>query len=224
MKRIRIILRLLIDLVRNILSKPDERGNLTSDLFRFRTREKARKLINENNGILIDIGCKEGLLYEGLLEKQKMLKAVGVDIDHEILMDTRELYHNHRSGRMEFVNADAQHLPFLNNSTDIVICINTFYNFNTKGEVTNALKEMARVCKRDGFIIFDIRNKLNPLVYYGFKWVWLYDEHVPLRAYSLRELTEALSSYGIVVKETIPIGFPITILAPIILVKAEYKS
>jgi len=30
------ILRPLTDLVRHILSKPDERGNLTSDLYRFK--------------------------------------------------------------------------------------------------------------------------------------------------------------------------------------------
>jgi hypothetical protein len=82
---------------------------------------------------------------------------------------------------------------------------------------------MERVCKRDGSIIFDVRNKINPLVYFSFKFVWLYDTQVTLNAYSLNELTTVLTSRGMVIKETVPIGFPIKMFAPIILVKAGYQ-
>lgn len=225
MELIRVILRLFMDGVRDILSRPDERGHLTSDLLRLKIREKVRRLIHTHGGFLLDIGCKEGLLYEGLLTEQNMLKIVGVDTDHEILSCTHKIFRKRRSKKPNFVNACAQSLPFRDQSMDIAVCINTFYNFTTKEEVVQAIKEMMRVCKQDGFLIFDIRNKRNPLVYFGFKWVRLYDNRdVILRAYTMGELREALHSIGMVVKETIPVGFPTTTFAPVILVKAEYRE
>jgi len=212
----------LTDLVRRILSKPDERGDLTSDLFRLKIRDKIRQIIKNSRGLLLDIGCGKGLLYETLLTKQNMFKVVGVDTDFEMLKTANESFQNKKYG-LNFLKAHAQDLPFLDESIDIAICINTFYNFHTKDDVITALEEMERVCKRDGFIIFDVRNKINPLVYLSFKFVWLYDTQVTLNAYSLKELTTALTSRGFVIKETIPIGFPITMFAPIILVKAGYR-
>ncbi len=217
------ILRPLTDLVRHILSKPDERGDLTSDLFRLKIRDKVRQLIKNNNGLLLDIGCGNGLLYENLLTKQNKLKCIGIDTEYEMLKIANKSFKKKKPHSLNFLKAHAQSLPFLDKSIDIAICINTFYNFYAKDDVVTALEEMERVCKRDGFIIFDVRNKINPFVYLRFKFVWIYDTHVTLNAYSLKELTTALTSKGLVIKETIPIGFPITMFAPIILVKAGYQ-
>ncbi len=217
------ILRPLTDLVRHILSKPNERGELTSDLFRFKIRAKTRQLIKDHSGFLLDIGCGDGLLHEGLMTKQNKLGYIGIDTEHEILKIAKERFHKKKQNRLGLLKAHAQNLPFLDKTINIAICINTFYNFHTKGDVVNTLNEMERVCKRDGFIIFDVRNKINPFVYLRFKFVWIYDTHVTLNAYSLKELTTALTSKGLVVKETIPIGFPITMFAPIILVKVGHQ-
>ncbi len=217
------ILRPLTDLVRHILSKPDERGNLTSDLFRFKIRSKVRQLINNCNGLLLDIGCGDGLLYENLTSEPNSRRCIGIDTEYEMLKIAENSFKRKKQNGLSFLKADAQHLPFLDKTIDVAICINTFYNFHAKSDVVEALEEMERVCKRDGFIIFDVRNKLNPFVYLSFKFVWIYDTHVTLNAYSLKELTTALTSIGLVIKETIPIGFPITMFAPIILVRVGYQ-
>ena len=217
------ILRPLTDLVRHILSKPDERGDLTSDLFRFKIRAKARQLIINCNGSLLDIGCGDGLLYENLVTKQSKRRCIGIDTECETLEIAKDSFEKNKQNIFSFLKADAQHLPFLDKTIDVAICINTFYNFHNKGDVVEVLEEMERVCKQDGFIIFDVRNKINPFVYLRFKFVWIYDTHVTLKAYSLKELTTALTSKGLVIKETIPIGFPITMFAPIVLVKVGYQ-
>ena len=217
------ILRPLMDLVRQSLSKPDERGNVTSDLFRFKIRAKVRQLVNNYNGFLLDVGCGDGLLYENLSTKQNMLRYVGVDADHESLKTADDSFKNRKLSGLNFLKAYAQNLPFKDKSIDIAICINTFYNFHAKSDVVETLEEMERVCKRDGFIIFDVRNKINPFVYLSFKFVRIYDTDVTLNAYSLKELTTVLTSKGLVIKETIPIGFPLAMFAPIILVKVGYR-
>jgi ubiquinone/menaquinone biosynthesis C-methylase UbiE len=209
--------------VRSLLSRPDERGNLTSDLFRLIIRERVRQLITKNRALLLDIGCGEGLLYEKIATSKRELCMFGIDADHESLEIAKNRFHLKSANNRYLMQAVAQNLPFRDSSFDFVVCINTFYNFSRKDEVLFALDEMARVCKRDGFIIFDVRNKLNPFVYLGFKWVWVYDTHVTLRAYSLKELTTALVSKGMVVEKIVPIGFPLTLLAPIILVKIGFS-
>ncbi|MFQ5787041.1 MAG: class I SAM-dependent methyltransferase, partial [Thermodesulfobacteriota bacterium] len=168
------ILRPLTGLVRHILSKPDERGDLTSDLFRLKIRGRVKQLIKDNNGFLLDIGCGDGLLFETLLKNGNMFRCVGIDTEHEILETANERFRKMKPHSLNFLKAHAQNLPFPDKSIDIAICINTFYNFHTKDDVVEALEEMERVCKRDGFIIFDVRNKINPLVYLSFKFVWLY--------------------------------------------------
>jgi ubiquinone/menaquinone biosynthesis C-methylase UbiE len=92
MRIIRIILRSFVDCVRYVLSKPDERGDLTSDLFRLKIRNKVRQLINNNNGLLLDIGCGNRLLCENLFTKQNTLKVVGVDANHEMLKIANESF------------------------------------------------------------------------------------------------------------------------------------
>jgi ubiquinone/menaquinone biosynthesis C-methylase UbiE len=210
-------------MIRHILSKPDERGNLTSDLFRFKIRAKARELINNCDGSLLDIGCGDGLLYENLMAKQDGRMCIGVDTESKMLEIAKNSFEKKKQDRFSFLKAGAQHLPFLDKTIDVAICINTFYNFHAKSDVVDALEEMERVCKQDGVIIFDIRNRINPFVFLRFKFVWIYDTHVTLNAYSLKELTTALTSRGLVIKEKIPIGFPITMFAPIILVKVGYQ-
>ncbi|NOG84878.1 MAG: class I SAM-dependent methyltransferase [Planctomycetes bacterium] len=220
---LRKIFRPIMAWVRSLLSRPDERGNLTSDLFRLKIRERVRQLITKNRALLLDIGCGEGLLYEKIATSKRELCMFGIDADHESLHIAKSRFHQKSTNNRSFLQAIAQKLPFRDSSFDFVVCINTFYNFSRKEDVLLALNEMARVCKRNGFIIFDVRNKLNPLVYLGFKWVWVYDTHVTLRAYSLKELTTALVSRGMVVKEIVPIGFPLTLFAPIILVKIGFS-
>lgn len=216
-------LRPLTDMVRHLLARPDERGNQTSDLFRFKIRAKVRELINNCNGILLDIGCGDGLLFETLMTKHDNCRCMGIDTKYEMLKIAKNSFEKKKQRGFSFLKADAQHLPLLDKTVGVAICINTFYNFHTKSDVVKSLEEMERVCKRDGYFIFDIRNRINPFVFLRFKFVWIYDTHVTLNAYSLKELTTVLTSRGLVIKETIPIGFPITLFAPIILVKVGYQ-
>ncbi len=210
-------------MVRHIPAKTDERGNPTSDLYRFKIRAKVRQLISDCNGFLLDIGCGDGLLYENLTAEQDNRRCMGIDTKYEMLKIAKNSFEKKKQRGFHFLKADAQHLPFLDKTVGVAICINTFYNFHTKSDVVKSLEEMERVCKRDGCFIFDIRNRINPFVFLRFKFVWIYDTHVTLNAYSLKELTSVLTSRGLVIKETIPIGFPITLFAPIILVKVGYQ-
>ncbi len=209
--------------VRSLLSRPDERGNITSDLFRLIIRERVRQLINKNHSPMLDIGTGEGLLHEKVGPNRDGPRIFGIDTNQESLEIAKNRFHEKGIHNLCFLRAFAQNLPFRDSSFNIVVCINMLYNFSRKEDVILTLNEMARVCKQNGFIIFDVRNKFNPFVSLGFKWVWLYDTQLTLRAYSLRELTTVLVSKGMVVNKIVPIGFPLTLFAPIILVKIGFS-
>jgi len=56
------------------------------------------------------------------------------------------------SDRVEFVEADARHLPFLSNSYDVVVSNLTFDNIHGKEQRANALREAVRVLRPGGRI------------------------------------------------------------------------
>ena len=75
-------------------------------------------------------------------------------------------------------------------------------------------------------MIFDIRNKLNPLIYLKYKFAKYYDPTVaklPLKTYSPFKIFRILKDNGFEIEMTIPVGFFIWILAPVIIVKAKKK-
>lgn len=61
------------------------------------------------------------------------------------------------------------------------------------------LKESIRVCKKNGKIIFDYRNRRNPLILCGYKTVKIHDPEfkMHLNAYSRGEIKALLNTLGI---------------------------
>ena len=117
-----------------------------------------------------------------------------------------------------------QHLPFKNEVFDSVVCVNTFYNQTCMHEIVNILKDMARVCKRGGCIIFDVRNSYNPIVFLAYKFVSLYDPSsrvIPINTYSIFAIQRVLRGLGFTAIKKTPVFFPFAILAPAMVIQAK---
>jgi ubiquinone/menaquinone biosynthesis C-methylase UbiE len=71
--------------------------------------------------------------------------------------------------RASFIHADANNLPFENNSFDKIFTVNTFYFWDNHSSV---LAELKRVLKKDGSLIISIRPSHNlekfPVTKYDF--------------------------------------------------------
>jgi len=100
--------------------------------------------IGTGTGIFTEFFCKAGFnvnsidIFQGLLEKTKMRCL--------------------NNGTLHLSAADVENLPFRDNSFDAVVGICVLHHLN----VVPALKEIRRVVKKGGIILFSEPNMMNP--------------------------------------------------------------
>lgn len=102
---------------------------------------------------VIDVGCGDG----GLLELvQKDSWYTGVDISPTQLSSFRQLLKENKRNHVHLVHSDVSKLPFPDKSFDIAFACDVLEHVL---EPEKVLKEIQRVVKKDGFIIFSIPNE-----------------------------------------------------------------
>lgn len=118
--------------------------------------EYFRPYIQRNNSRtrILDIGSGPGT-YTELLAKEGF-QAQGVDYSQEMV----EVAKKRTNNAIPFSVADIYHLPFKDNSFDIVIC---FAVFQTVEDCDRALAEIFRVLKPRGVIIITTLNRFSLL-------------------------------------------------------------
>ena len=114
--------------------------------------EYLKKNIKPNSKIL-DVGCGFGRHIEILAGFSK--EVVGIDNNSDMIRKAKDRLSNFKNVKL-FLQ-DAQNLDFEDDYFDYIICLtNTFGNFPDIKE--KVLKEMKRVCKKDGKIIISVYN------------------------------------------------------------------
>lgn len=116
------------------------------------------------NGKLVDLGCGSGNLIILISKKFHNLDLIGVDISSEILDLAREkALANDIKEKVEFKIANAEELPFPENSIDFIISSLSLHHWRNPSMV---LKETHRVLKENGiFLIFDFRRDARKFFY-----------------------------------------------------------
>jgi len=103
--------------------------------------------LNSSSSIL-DVGCGKGFMLYDFLQLIPGIKLRGIDISEYAI-------ENSVSEVKKFVSiADAKKLPFVDNSFDAVISINTIHNLQ-RSDCAKALREISRVSKKNAFITVD---------------------------------------------------------------------
>jgi len=101
-------------------------------------------LTKEN--LILDAGCGTGLLFSHTAEKGKLI--VGVDISACILKEAKKRVEEYSNTAI--VRADTDHMPFSNETFDVVFAITLLQN-TPKPHQT--LHEMKRVTKQNALIV-----------------------------------------------------------------------
>lgn len=102
---------------------------------------------------VIDVGCGDG----GLLELvQKDSWYTGVDISPTQLASFRQVLKESKRNHVRLVHSDVSKLPFPDQSFDLAFACDVLEHVL---EPEKVLKEIQRVVKKDGFIIFSIPNE-----------------------------------------------------------------
>lgn len=100
---------------------------------------------------VLDVGCGTGMLLRELVERlPNVLEIVGVDPSEGMLRVARE----DSPGRIGFVRADAERLPFDDGHFDLVVSTLSFHHWHAQAA---GLNEIARVLAPSGsFVLVDL--------------------------------------------------------------------
>ena len=102
-----------------------------------------------NSRVILDVGCSEGQADKFFLEKDPSLKITGVDLDVEAL-EQAEI----NCPQMEIERADVYHLPFRDNTFDLVIFLEVLEHLEFPEKALEEIKRVGRV-----HFIFSVPNE-----------------------------------------------------------------
>lgn len=109
------------------------------------------RLLKNNTGAIADLGCGTGRLTE--------FAQTGIDFSEAMLEEARKKWPS-----KNFIQASLTHLPFDNNSMDVLFSFHVFMHMDESSTKT-AFAEIERVLKPGGLFIFDFpsarRRKLT---------------------------------------------------------------
>lgn len=133
---------------------------------------------------LLDLGCGTGALTAQVLEQDPRRQVTGLDLSEQMLAQARV-----RLGdRVNLVQGDSEHLPFPDQSFDVIYCCDSFHHYPAPAAV---LAEVGRVLVPGGvFLLGDIwlplpgRLLMNPFL----RW----SREGDVKIYARREITSLL--------------------------------
>jgi ubiquinone/menaquinone biosynthesis C-methylase UbiE len=202
-------------------AKKGEEGEYSSGYWQGRVRKNALEMSRDTTGRLLEVGCGEGLFLQQVMHINPDLDISGVDKWNGILSKARTRLQGAKTD-FTLLKADATDLPFDDSFFDTVVCINVFFNMESSEKLKGALKEIARVCKKRGRIIFDFRNSRNPLLFIKYQLAKYYDSTVkelPLNTYSSGSIKMIVKDLDLDIIQERHLFFPIKSLAPIIMLE-----
>ena len=131
---------------------------------------------------VLDVGCGKGFMMHDLKESVPGIEVRGIDISDYAISNCIETVKD------QVMVANAQELPFEDNSFDVVISINSVHNL-IQDDCAKALKEIERVSRRFSFITVDAyRNEVEKERMYAWnltaktimsveEWIKFFDEN-----------------------------------------------
>ena len=187
-------------------------------------RQEALNLCGDvGSGRVIEIGCGRGYFLTELAARNRSAEVWGIDHDEKELAQAERRSKELSLANMRFALQDATQLSLNEESFDAVVCINLLLSLPSLDAVSACLKNMSRICKKSGYILFDYRNSLNPLVPLKYKLASYYDrtlKNIKRAAYSPRQIEGILNDLQLDIVTAKYLGFPARRFAPVIVVKA----
>ena len=183
---------------------------LSSGILSDRIREKSVGIVFSLSGRILEVGCGEGLFLEKVSSAAHQ-RHFGVELAPTMLRRSIERFSEDDENTPFFLIAQGEFLPFAKDSFDHIICVNTLHNQKSIINVRSILIEMSRVCKPGGSIIFDIRNRFNPLMYFAYRFANFYDstcKNIPLNTFSVFDIQKNFKTVDFTIVKKIPVMFP----------------
>lgn len=207
-----------VDLLRELLSTRNERGEKTSAHFRMAARKAVRRMVSWRDCPILDVAGREGLLFDPGVSPLAPFTTV-LDIERPPLCEAMRRY----SGTGSFVCGDLTRLPFRDGTFGAAVCVGTVYNLPGRDMVRAGLLEMARVTRPGGRVLCEFRNASNPFMRFASAYARRYDPSLgdlPLNPYPLDDVRRLFAEAGLEIVSIRPVMPPVPGLALIYIVEA----
>ena len=151
----------------------------------------SRLNIGERTSFL-DIGCGTGWAVREVAKRVSAGKVCGVDISPKML--EKAMAQNNRIRNVQFQIADAEALPYPNQSFSSVLCTCSFHHYKSP---LRALSEMRRVMKKDGkLVIVDSARDISLAIWLQDRWR-RYFEKSHIQYYTTSEMKSLILTAGL---------------------------
>ncbi len=100
-----------------------------------------------DNCTVLDVGCGSGQTLAWVQQTHPGWTTVGLDISQDALSDAR-------GEHIDLVLASATNIPLARASTDLIITLDVLHHLPVDGGDSAALREMLRVLKPGGYLLF----------------------------------------------------------------------
>ncbi len=147
-----------------------------------------KELGGKNVNTLLDVGCGNGTFLSMVLNKFDVAVS-GIDISLKMIEKSKELLDD----KADLKVGDSEHLPWNNESFDIVTCNASFHHYPSPELV---LKEIKRVLKPDGILMIADPFTPNNLLRFILNLVIKFSKSGDVRIYSQKEMQELLEKCG----------------------------
>jgi ubiquinone/menaquinone biosynthesis C-methylase UbiE len=109
--------------------------------------------------IIVDVGCGPGFLLFEIAKLMPDFELIGVDFSEDMLRIAREKAAEKDLNLITFKHGPAENIPLPYNYYDVVVCLNSFHDFNSTEET---LSEIHRITKKNGIFILKDKNGAYP--------------------------------------------------------------
>lgn len=116
---------------------------------------------------VLDIGCGTGALLKQVYDEDHRRILYGIDISTKMVQKSKERMQD----KATIIEGDSEHLPFKDNTFDIVYCNDSFHHYPNPDKV---LEQMQRVVKVGGICIIGecylpiiLRQAMNVMMKYS---------------------------------------------------------
>lgn len=153
------------------------------------------KLDNEN-GIMLDLGCGEGRHIFGAMQKFPNLQCVGLDPHLESLdksLEGLELFESLSNKTTTFLSGSAYSLPFGDSTFDLVVCSEVLEHLH---EYRDAISEIYRVLKPGGKFLASVPAEFPEKICWALSTEYQNQPGGHLRIFKRKNLINDVSQRG----------------------------
>ncbi|UJR38884.1 hypothetical protein I4U23_031552 [Adineta vaga] len=151
--------RIQSKITNKLSTRSEDLDDENNDSYLKRLYEQVISNLSLRNQHIIEINCDRGVGADWCVKTYKPYSYVGISFSLDFIELCRKLYSDISQLSFQFVDINNQHLPFENQSIDIIIWIDLNQNFFQEEKMKELTYEISRILHPNGYFLWCGSNK-----------------------------------------------------------------